>query len=221
MLKQLTYILIVSWLMTGSFSQAEKPKPTAHVCAHACALHQENLPSIKHFAAEDIRDYDDMIVWSDQDRLSWKDFKGTQDHTYKYRNVGALTYSGIMHAKSCKDGYIIYDIQAFFEPNNSWVKKAALTDHHLAHEQLHFDITELYARMLRYHLAERKYKCGEEVEFERFIDNFSNYWQSRQMNYDLETSYSLDYVAQKKWMNTVLMELSLYQDYAYTALPQE
>jgi len=125
----------------------------------------------------------DIIYWTEGHRLTWDDFEGTP--RYDHDEISAITASGIVHYKGCKDGHINYKIQAYFEKNDSWVKAEALTDHHLKHEQIHFDITELYARRLRKSLSQRKFKCGEEMAFEQYINAFLSNWQSEQGNYDI------------------------------------
>ncbi len=154
----------------------------------------------------------DIIYWSDIEKLEWSDFEGRP--RYDYNQVSALTSSGIVDYKGCKDGKIIYKIRAYFEKKNSWVKKEAFTDYHLAHEQLHFDITELFARKLRKMLAQRDFKCGEEAEFEKFVQNSLEAWQSNQKNYDILTRHSMDTLAQREWMYRVNMELSLLDEFS-------
>lgn len=48
---------------------------------------------------------------------------------------------------------VVVDVYAYFSPRQSWYHKDMADDHLLSHEQLHFDITELYARKLRKKIA--------------------------------------------------------------------
>jgi hypothetical protein len=114
-------------------------------------------------------DSDDVIYWSSDYKLTWDDFEG--EPRFDYESISALTSSGIIHYKGCKDGEITFKVQAYFEKDESWVKEEALTDYHLIHEQIHFDITELSARRLRRSLKKRKFKCGEEADFENFVNS--------------------------------------------------
>lgn len=151
------------------------------------------------------------IVWDEDRPLSWNDFQGEPD--YNYDQVSALTSSGIIHYKGCENGKIIYKVQAYFEKNYSWVKPEAYTNHHLAHEQIHFDITELYARKLKKALAKREFKCGEEARFDAFVANFLKKWQKAQINYDSQTHYSMKPKKQNEWKYLVAMELNIYSEY--------
>ena len=153
----------------------------------------------------------DIIYWDTDRRLSWSDFEGTP--RYDYESISALTSSGIVHYKGCKNDKIIYKVRAYFEKKESWVKEEARTKHHLTHEQLHFDITELYARKLRKALADRQFSCGEEEEFEEFVSNFLENWQYDQRAFDIHTRHSLDKIRQREWFFRVGMEMSVFNDY--------
>ncbi len=152
-------------------------------------------------------DSNDVIYWTPNYKLDWSDFEGKP--RFDYQSISALTSSGIIHYKGCKDGEITFKIQAYFEKDNSWVKDEARTKHHLIHEQIHFDITELAARKLRKSLRERKFKCGEEVEFEHFVSSFMDNWRTKQKAFDLMSRHSLDKEQQKEWFYKIEMELSL------------
>jgi hypothetical protein len=107
---------------------------------------------------------------------------------------------------------IIYKIRAYFEKNESWVKEEARTNYRLAHEQLHFDVTELHARKLRKILAERKFRCGEEEEFEHFVEQYVRTWEVTQQAYDFSTHHSMDKGKQMDWHHRIAFELSLLED---------
>ncbi len=153
----------------------------------------------------------DIIYWNPNQQLRWKDFKG--DPQYQYEDISAITSSGIVHYKGCKDGKINFKVQAYFEMKESWVKAEALTEHHLEHEQIHFDITELYARKLRKALSERVFHCGEEPLFEEFVSAFLDNWQAEQRAYDILTHHSVDKGKQKEWFYKVALELNLLDDF--------
>lgn len=158
-------------------------------------------------------DTPDIIYWSDKAPLKWDDFQGRAKYDYRNRDIAALTSSGILHYRGCKDGEIIYKIQAYFEKKHSWFKKEAYTDYHLAHEQLHFDVTELFARKLRKALSEQRFQCGEELAFENYIENFIRNWETAQLSYDAATYHSTDKAKQKEWHYKIAFELALLEDF--------
>jgi len=154
----------------------------------------------------------DIIYWDGIDKLSWSDFEA--EPRMDIEQFYALTSSGIIDYKGCEDGIITYKFRAYFEKDESWVKQEAITDYHLAHEQLHFDITELYARKLRKLLSELEFKCGEEQNFERFVAATLENWYNEQRNYDIMTRHSINKEQQLEWQYRIKMELSLLDNYA-------
>ena len=153
---------------------------------------------------------EDVIYWSESRQLSWADFQGHPD--YNYDDIAALTSSGILHFKGCEEGKIIYDIKAYFEKKYSWVKAEALTTHHLEHEQIHFNITQLYAQKLKLALDKETFYCGEGEAFDRFVQDFLIKWQKAPINYDLYTHYSMKPQEQQEWKYKVALELSVCND---------
>ena len=153
----------------------------------------------------------DTIYWTEDYKLTWNDFQGRPD--YNIKTISALSSSGLMHSKGCKNGKIIYEVVSYFEKKESWVKAEAYTDHHLKHEQLHFDITELYARKLRRALSEQNFKCGQEAAFEYYVNQFIKDWHEVQHNYDSTSRHSINREVQEEWSQRIEIELLLLDEY--------
>ncbi len=158
-------------------------------------------------------DTPDVIYWSEEHPLTWEDFAGDPKYNYRNRDIAALTSSGIVHYRGCQDGKITFKVRAYFEVKESWVKEVARTNYHLAHEQLHFDVTELHARKLRKLLEEQNFRCGEEEQFERYIKQYLHNWEVTQQVYDFSTHHSVNKEEQKNWHHKIAFELSLLDDY--------
>ncbi len=187
-----------AWLLTTPLSAwlsaADTPANLAAPCGHTTFVrHLKNEP--------EKREDNIYIYWTQGHRLEWSDYVGSAD--YHTPDIAALTASGIVSSKGCKDGFIDYEIKSCFDKTNSWVKPEAYTNYHLAHEQGHFDITELYARILYHDLSLRKFKCGEEAEFESFIDESVKEWERMQKLYDYETAYSTNPQEQHRWLDKI------------------
>ncbi len=155
----------------------------------------------------------DVIYWTTDYKLTWNDFEGDPNYKHDYKDISAITVSGIVDYRGCDEGKIIYKIKSYFEKKNSWVKLAGRNDHTLEHEQVHFDITELYARKLRKELSERAFACGEELAFETFVNDFLEGWQALQAEYDAETDFSNKHSAQHEWIGKVREELKTLEAY--------
>ncbi|MFT5164879.1 MAG: hypothetical protein ACI8P3_000102 [Saprospiraceae bacterium] len=149
----------------------------------------------------------DVIYWTSGYKLTWNDFEGAPNYKHDYKDISAITFSGIVDYRGCEEGKIVYKIKAYFEKKNSWVKAIGQNDHTLEHEQVHFDITELYARKLRNALSGQVFTCGEEHTFETFVNDFLKGWQKMQEDYDGETGYSHKHQEQDEWIEKVRAEM--------------
>jgi hypothetical protein len=198
-----------AWLPTNAHPVTAAPATCGHV---TFVKHLNKMPPVA--TNPNKREDNIYIYWTERYRLEWNDYVGDAD--YHTPDIAALTASGIVSSKGCKDGFIDYEIKACFDKTNSWVKPEAYTNYHLAHEQGHFDITETYARILYHDLALRKFKCGEEVEFESFIDDSVKEWERAQKTYDYETAYSTNPAEQHRWLDKIKVGLDNTTRYPVT-----
>lgn len=153
----------------------------------------------------------DIIYWTEDYKLDWDDFKASPRSDYQ--NLAALTSSGIAYYTGCEEGMLTYMIKSYFDKNESWVKPTAKNSHTLEHEQIHFDITELFARKLRKSLKQRSFKCYEDLEFKQFVDVFLTNWEVEQRLYDIHSSFSVNKKEQKVWLYKITSELHEHKAY--------
>jgi hypothetical protein len=154
----------------------------------------------------------DFILWNNNKSLEWKDFQAKASIV---PGASALTVSAIQSSYNCNgNGPLQYTIKAVFMPDKSWVKKSDKTDYLLYHEQVHFDITEIHARLFRKELSERKLKCNQRGEFEKISNKINKAWLSYQELYDKETRHSINEEAQKEWNKKIAKELSDLRGFA-------
>ena len=94
-----------------------------------------------------------------------------------------------------------------FKKKESWTRNTD-SEQLLAHEQLHFDVTELYARKLRKKLSELKDPCSKGASKVQGIYN-SNFDELHeyQASYDKQTKHGINKKEQAKWVETVAKEL--------------
>lgn len=137
-----------------------------------------------------------LIYWGQRD-LTWADFKGSAPSRTPYV---ATTFSSIVLEISGSGSEINLVIETAFFPKQSW-KKKNVTDHVLKHEQGHFDITEIYSRILRKTLQETKFKKYETIstEVQKIFMNTSNACEDFQDQYDSETDHSKKTEIQLNW----------------------
>ncbi len=150
------------------------------------------------------------IKWRDGGKLTWDDFQAYPD--YEDFQIAALTSSAISYRYYCMDDKLHVTVDAIFRKEESWVKPEAMTPHYLEHEQLHFDITELYARKLRKALKQ-EFKCYEKWKLEQIATEHLAAWRAAEKEYDLKTSYSLNEAKQGEWFIKVSNDLLDYDDF--------
>ncbi len=97
-------------------------------------------------------------------------------------------------------------VVAKFYKDKSWV--TSRTDGLLAHEQLHFDIAELYARKIRKKFSELK--SVNEQRFAVYASAYELLWQEcreYQKMYDSQTKNGILTEENNIWINKVLNEI--------------
>lgn len=150
-----------------------------------------------------------VISWEDDYKLSWSDFKGKPKP-----NSGAVaeTASGISFGFSVKElnsNVVSYtaEVHAYFSVEKSWFHKDKASDYILNHEQLHFDITELFARKFRKEIAQQKVsndiKAKLKVIYKKHVTDLG----TMQKRYDAETDHSKKIDAQQRWQLFIKKEL--------------
>lgn len=153
---------------------------------------------------------DDRIPWSETYHLKWEDFQAAPDSNA----FGSALTTVTIKARPYRQGRgLEYDISAFFLRSHSWAKTRSI--HLLNHEQIHFDLSELYARKARKKVQElqqlgikdyRVYNSALQVIFEE-----SNEMDAK---YDRETLNGALLKKQILWDLTVgtrLKELHKYK----------
>ena len=158
---------------------------------------------------------ENSILWNENERLNWSDFKGEPTSNI---NAAALTASGLTFYFSVKTTHtrlIEFNVivEARFYPNQSWYRKKHVNSVVLAHEQLHFDITELHARKLRKQIAEANFTIKIKREISKLHNTVNKQLKEMQNKYDRDSDYSRSIETQKKWQAFVKRELDKLSKY--------
>jgi len=154
-----------------------------------------------------------VMPWRDDLKLTWNDFKGTKNIQ---SDAVAVTASGITFGYSVRKANLkIVDftvsVEAHFYSEKSWVVKALANDYILAHEQLHFDITELHVRKFRQQISTVKVSQHLGSELDRLHKNINKELAAMQNQYDTESNNSINKEAQTKWITFVKNELKKHE----------
>ena len=153
---------------------------------------------------------EESMTWSELRRLTWTDFKGDVNPN---SDAVALTASGIIFGFSVStSGSRIVDystsVDAHFYPNKSWYNKEEADDYILEHEQLHFDITELYTRKFRERLTKLSVNQNIRKQLKQLHTSINEELNETQKRYDEQSVHSINTEVQKQWRELITSELA-------------
>lgn len=147
---------------------------------------------------------EESIIWHQARKLTWDDFRGEAPGSTP---VAALTASGISYSFSSyqrgDEMMIRYIVTANFYPSRSWYQPRYANSNVLAHEQLHFDITELFARKFRQRLDSTRFTENIKAEVREIFRQINAELAEFQDRYDLETNSSRLLDRQREWQHKV------------------
>ena len=147
---------------------------------------------------------EEAILWDPARKLTWQDFRGKP---MKTAWAAATTASGISYEYSGvekKGGYELqFKVLAHFYPEKSWYQPKLCDELVLSHEQLHFDISELFARKMRKEMAETRFTGNAKAEVKAINKKILQQMSTFQSRYDHETNYSRDREKQFAWNNKI------------------
>lgn len=168
---------------------------------------------VSYFSYSQATEY--KLSWDAKKPLSWQNFQAAPNHGTRY---DATTNSGISYSWSLTTGNgkddFRYEVKSNFYPDLSWVKPNKTSDYLLAHEQLHFDISELHARKLRKAIQEYRMTKDVKQDLRKIYHAIESERQEMQKKYDLESKHSLQKDSEEKWQKYVKSELEKYNQYA-------
>jgi hypothetical protein len=158
---------------------------------------------------------EESFTWEAERKLIWADFKGRPDRNSE---AVALTASGLTFGYSITTSNknivgFTATIEAHFYPRKSWYFKDKANAYILAHEQLHFDITELYARKFRKELEGMVTNNNIKRQLDQLHQSINEDLDITQKTYDFETNHSINIEAQKYWNDFIAKELQKLDKY--------
>ena len=155
------------------------------------------------------------IPWAATRPLTLADFQG---RPASGEPLAALSSTDIRAGAACRDYVFTGTVQATFDPTTSWLRNAATaTPTLLRHEQLHFDLTEVHARLLRQKLVafQAKANCEKlQPAFDNLTKPMYTAWNNEQNRYDQETNHGLNAVRQAYWEKQTQLRLEQLQAFA-------
>ena len=155
------------------------------------------------------------IPWSATRPLTMADFQG---HAPAGEPLAGLSSTDIRAGAACRDYVFTGTVKATFDPSTSWLRDAKNASAALLrHEQLHFDLTEVHARLLRQKMVvfQAKANCEKlQPAFDNLTKPMYTEWNREQNRYDQETNHGLNAVRQAFWEKQTQVRLEQLQAFA-------
>ena len=157
------------------------------------------------------------IIWA-QGILQWEDYQETE--TIQGGHALARTYMKLQAdipdsaVATARGNEVRIEIYALMIPAFSYVKKGYANKGVLAHEQMHFDIEELFARQLRKAIAEDTFTLKTYKKEIRKIER-KIYHDLHKMQVDYDATHRSNDKGHNWWVRTInerLGELDAYKN---------
>jgi hypothetical protein len=151
----------------------------------------------------------ELLEWNEYYKLQWEDFEGLP-------NAEAIGDAATTVQIKAKPYYVKnavkYDVIVTFNRKKSWVKDRS--EKLLQHEQLHFDLAELYARKIRKRISELNDQNVKDIKvYNAAIRELLDESNAVDVRYDAETLHGAILDKQEEWEKKVKLELQLLTPY--------
>ncbi len=169
------------------------------------------LSSIRLFG-QDISDSESrIIIWNENNKLKWCDFKVNYHSQYEDSCIAysCLTILGYYYKS---DSDIMFDVYNLFIEDWSWRTKD-LSGKLLIHEQGHFDISEYYTRLIRKYLSENTDNYSVWLKNKVIYDMCLTMCLNTHKLYDLKTNHGDRGIVQKKYLENIRDSLKSLEDF--------
>lgn len=164
------------------------------------------------YSISNAKEYENEVTWHQNRKLEISDFKGTTEKrpftagtssSFRYRIVGK---------PASPNKYKLF-VETYFDCYLSYFKHTDFDSLVLAHEQIHFDIAELYARKFIEKIEIEAFDLNQLLaKQEEILNSVGRELQLKQDEYDSEV-YA-DRTKQTKWNKWIDEELAKYQKYS-------
>jgi hypothetical protein len=153
------------------------------------------------------------ICWEESYKLSWADFQGVVPASNSSDNIYAITSCNIVISIQTIGNEFDFKVENKFLKHKSWT--TGDLRNFLDHEQLHFDVAELYTRKIRNSIDSlNSIGCDSLALYKNEFDRLFSLKDRLNRLYDEETSYGNDSTAQSRWKHFVMCELRKLDPFA-------
>lgn len=162
------------------------------------------LPAVRVHSQNDAAASLDELAWNEFYKIQWEDFRGLPDKN----SIGDAGTAVQIKAKPfIVDKEIHYDVAAIFNRTKSWSRDQSASL--LAHERLHFDIAEVYARKIRKKIKELRASGVNNIRtYNSAIHELLLESNDADQQYDMETLHGALSKKQRAWAERIKEELA-------------
>ncbi|MCK0190245.1 hypothetical protein [Arenibacter sp. F20364] len=155
--------------------------------------------------------FEKEILWNSVRKLKVSDFKGSTENRPFVAATNA--YFGYSTRIDSEENMVIIEVNTYFDCHSSYFKNGHNHALILNHEQIHFDITEIYARKFIQRLHYEIKNFNDLVKKAELIgDEVNQELQLKQDAYDAAVYSNLSKQSYwDKWTETALKELVMYK----------
>ena len=158
-----------------------------------------------------------IITWNANYKLKWSDFEGEVDpdkfgSAMTSHKIEILPQNVLVDEFDNIQGYENMTAKAQFFKNKSWT--VTNSDLILNHEQVHFNIAELFARKIRKHFD--KLKSNGDAAFSKYQNAYNLLWKEcrkMQIRYDKETNHGQNQEFNSIWEKEIVRQLNELNDF--------
>lgn len=145
------------------------------------------------------------ITWNADRTLTLDDFKKIKGKNHT--EFAAITLAFIDYEISRSDKKCTLSIQAIFNKSASWVDIEYINEKTLKHEQNHFNIVEIMARMFRKEVIEelKKGKCN--IDLKKLKSKYTGLFNNLNKKYDKKTNNGLKKEVQVEWEEKIIPKM--------------
>jgi hypothetical protein len=153
----------------------------------------------------------DTVIWQKDSMLNLSDFKAKVGRDY-----AGCAATFILIEPVEENGNMLFSVQAVLMKSKSAIIKTS--DYILKHEQLHFDICELYARKLRQMMLETDFTKVKNIqnEIQKMYNKVNTEFVKCENKYDNDTNHGENPAKQKVWDDDVASQLKGLDQYVST-----
>lgn len=159
------------------------------------------------------------LVWTKMDGLTFGDFQKQLSTVPQKQKIGKNTYAtlegyiycGIRFSYEQVGNQLKYEVYSFMEPAQSWIRDKNNVGT-LEHEQAHFNITEIYARKLKYELRNERNLKKAKKKYKQVFKALAKKHE------DFDKDHHGEFGVERKWKNWIVEQLQELDQYAQKSL---